>query len=143
MSDGNEKLYNFKKRSDESGLECKDPSLTVQSDAVDADINTIVRRFGITGKLPDNFRLPQYGDFDDVDDFLSAQIAIAEGQSEFMKIPAEVRARFDNDPAKFHDFAIDPDNFGSLVELGLATAPLPEPGNPNPPESSNPAPTPS
>lgn len=120
MSDGNELIYNFKERSDASGLDCKDPSLTVQADAVDADINVIVRRYGITGKLPESFRLPTYQDYEDVFDFQTAQLAIVDANTEFMKIPAEVRAKFDNDPGLFLDYASNPSNFDGLVELGLA-----------------------
>ena len=35
----------------EAGLECKDDSLAVQSQRDEADINTIVRRFGLSGEL--------------------------------------------------------------------------------------------
>lgn len=120
--DGNEKLYNFKKRSRAAALVCMDESRTVQSDSVDADINTIVRRFGITGKMPDNLRIPTYGDYDDVDDFLSASLVIKDAETEFMKIPAEIRAQFEHDAGHFFNYAANPDNYDGLVALGLAKA---------------------
>jgi len=120
MSDGNELIYDFKKRSDAAGLVCEDPSRTVQADSVDADINVIVRRFGLTGKLPEALHLPSYADYDDVFDFHSAQLAILEGEREFMSIPAEIRAEFDNDPGLFFRFASNPDNIDALRDLGLA-----------------------
>ncbi|WNK14691.1 MAG: internal scaffolding protein [Microvirus sp.] len=120
MSDGNEKLYKFKQRSDESGLLCEDPSRTVQSDAVDADINVIVQRFGITGKMPEGIRLPEYGDFEGIDNYQEALAAIEDGQRNFMMLPANVRAEFDNDAGVFFNIASDPENIDYLRELGLA-----------------------
>ena len=38
-------------------------SLTQQSFKDECDINEIVRRFGLTGQLPENFRAPVSGDF--------------------------------------------------------------------------------
>jgi len=125
MSDGNEKLYNFKKRSDEAGLLCKDPSKTVQADMVDADINVIVARYGITGTMPQGLHVPEYADYEDVFDYQSARNAIIEAENAFMAMPANVRSRFDNDPGAFFDYATDPANFDGLVELGLATRPEP------------------
>lgn len=127
MSDGNEKLYDFKARSDEAGLLCEDPSLTVQSDSIDADINTIVYRYGITGRMPDNIRLPSYQDYDEVFDFSTAQRRVLDAEDEFMRIPADVRARFSNDPAQFFNYATNPANYDGLVELGLAKARSPDP----------------
>ena len=132
--DGNEKLYDFVARSNASALVCEDPSLTVQSDSVDADINVIVARFGITGKMPENVRLPQYGDFDGVTSYLDAMLVMERADKEFMSLPAEVRAKFDNDPSVFHDIAANPENIDYLRELGLAKAKevdiLPEPAIP-------------
>jgi len=121
MSDGNELLYNFKKRSDESGLVCPEgEGRTVQSDLQDADINVIVARFGITGKIPENFRLPSYEDYDEVFDFHSAQLAILDGEREFMRLPADIRKQFDHDAGAFLDFAANPDNIDALRDMGLA-----------------------
>ena len=44
--------YDMSAVSDETGLCCEDESLAIQSAKEDADINTIVRRFGLTGELP-------------------------------------------------------------------------------------------
>lgn len=120
MSDGNELLYDFKRRSDEATVKEYGPSLTVQSDAEDADINVIVRRFNLTGQMPQNFRLPEYSDFEGITDFTEAALAIKAGGDEFMRLPHEIRARFDHDPGVFFDFAVNPDNYDALAELGLA-----------------------
>ena len=122
MSDGNEKLYDFVARSNACALVCEDPSLTVQSDSVDADINVIVARFGITGKMPENVRLPQFGDFEGVSSYLDAMLVMEDADRQFMSLPADIRAKFDNDPAVFHDIATNPENIGFLREIGLAKA---------------------
>lgn len=111
--------YDTDLASDESGLECKDPSLAVQSQREEADINTIVRRFGITGTLPQGVRVPTYGDFDAIIDFQSAQNVIAQANQAFMAMPADVRARFSNDPGLFVDFCSDEQNRDEMVKLGL------------------------
>lgn len=101
------------------GLKCLDDSRTVQADARDADINVIMSRYQKTGQLPPLARLPSYGDFDQVSDFRTALELVRQGEHQFMQLPAAVRARFDNDPAAFSEFASDPGNHLELVELGV------------------------
>lgn len=120
--------YDADKVSLETGLACQDKSKAVQSQAGDADINQIVKRFTQTGEMPAGFRLPVQEDFVDILDFHSAQNAIAEARSRFMLLPAAVRARFDNDPGEFCDFCVDPANLPELVKLGLAREPDPVTG---------------
>lgn len=125
--DGNEKLYDFKARSEDAGLACRDPSLTVQSQAEDADINVIIERFGLTGELPTDIRMPTSQDFgDNVFDYQSAMNIIIDAQKQFMRLPAELRARFDHDPQTFMDFVHDPANGGELVRLGLRNPEAPK-----------------
>lgn len=121
-----------------SGLECKDPSLAVQSQKEEADINEIVRRFGLTGKLPENVRAPVYADFDEVFDFQSAQNAIREAHNSFMAMPADVRMRFNNDPQRFVEFCSDADNLEEMRKLGLAN-PAPKADTPPVAAPSEPA----
>jgi len=93
------------------------PSLTVQSGKADADINTLVKRFGLDGPFPQNIRMPMAEGFYDITDFRSAQAVIRESTESFSLLPADVRARFQNDPAVFVDFATDVDGDGKLVNL--------------------------
>lgn len=102
-----------------SALHCRDDSLTVQSDAKDADINTIMARYQKTGQLPALGRLPSYGDFDVVNDFRSALELVRQGEAEFMRLPAAVRADFGNDPAAFSEFASNPANHEELLDMGI------------------------
>lgn len=113
--------YDMDAVSKETGLACDDPSLAVQSAAEDADINTIVRRFGLTGELPTDLKMPQSGDYAGVGDFHSAMSIVRRAEEEFMKVPAEIRARFGHDPQVFADFFNDPANQEESIRLGLAT----------------------
>lgn len=111
--------YDVDAASEESGLRCEDPSLAVQSARDEVDINTIVRRFGLTGQLPEDLRAPTYGDFVGVNDYHSAMNAVAKANEAFEEMPAEVRARFQNDPAEFVAFCSDEKNRDEMKKLGL------------------------
>lgn len=98
----------------------EDPSLAVQSQKDEADINTIVRNFGVTGSVNVPSVLPSYGDFDGVDDYRSALEAVKAAQESFAALPATVRERFHHDPGAFLEYAENPANIDGLRELGLA-----------------------
>jgi len=119
-----------------TGLVCTSTSRTQQSSIEEADINTIVRRFGVTGQLPQGLRMPSYGDFSGVWDYQTAQNALRSAQEAFNALPAEVRDLFSNDPGEFLEFASDPDNLPDLRDMGLAPPAPPAapttPGNPLP-----------
>lgn len=103
-----------------SGLVCPEPTLTQQSQKDEADINVIVKRFGVTGKVPLDIREPILVDFDTPLDYRMMVDMIRDADEQFMKLPAAVRARFANDPAAFVDFASDPANVDELRKMGLA-----------------------
>lgn len=119
--------YDVDAVSDETGLKCEDPSLAQQHSAEECDINYIVERFGVTGQLPENNRpMPTYGDFTGVSDYRQALDAVTQAQDAFMSLPANVRERFDNDPALFVDFcsSTDPADRSEAIELGLIPPPV-------------------
>lgn len=103
-------------------LACEDESLTVQADAVDADINVIVKRFMRTGILPQVERPPLDGDFSNVGDYHEAMNLIRAADESFMRLDAAVRTRFDNDPGKFVAFCSDEKNLDEMRKMGLAVA---------------------
>lgn len=114
--------YSRKAASEAVTLRCTDPSLARQEMKDEADINTIVRNFGVTGKIQAPARLPTFSDFEDVWDFQSAMNSIREAERLFNQVPAKVRERFANDPGKFVAFCSDPENLPELRTLGLAPA---------------------
>jgi len=113
--------YNYDRdlASDEAGLLCSDVSLTKQEFKDDADINVIVRRFAVTGQLPQGVVAPVYQDFEGVFDFQSAMNILAGAESAFMAMPADVRYRFHNSPQEFVAFCSDDANRAEAERLGL------------------------
>lgn len=113
--------YDTEEASLEAAIHEFEPTRTQQHQEEEANINTIVRRFGLTGTLPEVPVPPQYGDFmDNVVDYHSAQNMIRAADESFMALPADVRTRFDNDAGKFVDFCSNPDNLEEMRKLGLA-----------------------
>lgn len=93
--------YNTDQASLETGLACTDKSLTQQSQAKEADINTIVRNFGVTGQLPVVPLPPSLEDFGEIFDLQSALDVLNQAKHSFGLLPADVRDAFHNDPHRF------------------------------------------
>lgn len=130
--------YDTNEASRASGLACLDKSKTQQQFAEEADINTIVNKFLKTGQLPTDLKVPRYGDFDEVTDFHTAMNAVREAQEGFDRLPAQMRARFHNDPQELLAFIEDPENTEEAVKLGLLTV-TGEPPQPAPEAPAAPA----
>ena len=111
--------YDTMEASNVSALFCEDPSLAQQHARDESDINTIVKRFGLTGELPSGVRAPTYGDFADVTDYHTAMNAVIAAHESFMQLPADVRTRFNNDAGAFVDFVSDDSNRAEAEKLGL------------------------
>lgn len=108
------------KHSLSSGLACKDESKTVQADAEAADINNIVKKFGVTGMLPYGDLQPVYDDFTDFPvDYHSAMNYIRDADQAFLEFPAEIREKFDNDPGQFLNRLADPFQREFFRDLGF------------------------
>lgn len=111
-----------------TGLSCGEPTRTQQQFKDEVDINTIVHRFGLTGELPENVRVPQSGDFTNVTDYQTAMNLVVQAREAFMELPAEVRYRFHNDPQELQRFVENKDNLEEARKLGIAVpAPTPVP----------------
>lgn len=110
-------------------------SKTVQSMRDEVDINKIVKRME-KGQMLDTLR--NEGAFEDVSEFTGladAIIKVQQANALFMDIPADIRSRFNNDPAELVDFLMDAGNRKEAEELGLV--------NPKPVEAGKPASIPS
>lgn len=129
--------YDRKAASRAAAIDFKLPSRTQQQFREEADVNTIVKRFNLTGHMPTARSLPEYGDFSTVDDFQSAMQQLRRSQESFNALPAHLRDRFENRPDKFLAFLQDEGNEDEARRIGL----LPK----KPPQSAqepSPAPTP-
>lgn len=99
------------------------PTKTQQHQAEEADINTIVRNFNITGMLPQIPLPPSIDEFSDVFDFQTAMNALNAAKASFAMLPADVRASFNNDPHAFvsyTDAAVQAGDLDQLRKWGLA-----------------------
>jgi len=96
------------------------PSRTRQHHKDACDINVIVAQYRRTGQLLHlQGGLPTYGDVSEVGDFRSVLERVRSAEAWFMKLPAKVRAAFENSPAAFMDAVEDPARQEELVRLGL------------------------
>ena len=111
--------YDTNAASNESAVDCEDPSLAQQHFRDETDINNILRQFNITGLLPENPLSPRYGDFTGIKDYHSALNAVNDAEDGFMALPADLRATFGNDPEQLINFLDNPANKDQAIALGL------------------------
>lgn len=120
-------MRDARERSDLASSPGGGEELTQQHFTEEVDINVIVKRFGLTGQLPTSGQAARavYGDFTDIYDFESAVARIEEIEDRFMRLPAQFREQFENNPGRLVSFA----ESHSVEELedvfGRATSPEP------------------
>lgn len=108
--------------SDFSAVDEFEPSRTQQNFKDQCDINRIVKQYGVTGVVPVTTAQSLPEAFYGVTDYHTSLNMIKAADAAFNGLPAEVRARFKNDPGAFVDFAVDPANLDDMISLGLAPA---------------------
>lgn len=135
---------NYESTDDHPGLECKDPSLTRQSEAEACDINYILKRVEAGGLVQTRGAEPIFGDFSEIGDYFTSLNTVIDAQTRFDALPAQLRARFENDPNKILGFVNDPSNREEAIKLGLTRSDVKMPEKNLPPsvdnEKANPAP---
>lgn len=100
-------------------LHFEGPGRTKQSFKDECDINNIMRRYAVTGVIEHlSQREPQYIDTTGAE-FMDAMLVVAEAKTRFAELPAEIRNRFENDPAKLLDFVHDPENLEESIKWGF------------------------
>lgn len=92
---------------------------TKQAFKDECDINTILKKFERTGILPGSEKTPRYGDFSDMTTYQEALHIVQQANEQFAGLPARVRERFQNDPARFLDFTQDASNADEMAKMGL------------------------
>jgi phage internal scaffolding protein len=115
--------YDTDAASNGSGLHCEDATLAQQHFKDECDINNILRQFNITGLLPEQPISPRYGDFTGISDYHTALNQVIAAENEFMSLPANLRARFNNDPAQLIEFLDNSENKEEAIKLGLVNPP--------------------
>lgn len=97
-----------------------DISRTSQEFAAESDINTIMARYHKTGVLPVFAdKQPFYVDATDMPSFQDMQNTIISAREAFLALPAKVREKFGNDPARYVEFALDEKNIDEMRELDM------------------------
>lgn len=106
----------------DSVIDCSvEPSKTIQSEKDACDINLIVQRAAAGEFIQHvNHRTGDWGlDVSGVSDYQTALNFVQAAQSQFMELPAHIRARFQNNPAEFLAFIENPDNIEEGRKLGI------------------------
>lgn len=100
-----------------NGVGCK----VQKSKAKDCDINRIVAKYKRTGVLgdPAHTKKPFFADCRLVGDYHVMQNVVANADRAFYSLPAVVRAKFGNNPAKAYDFVSKDENTEEAVKLGM------------------------
>lgn len=114
----------IEERHDGTDIDCG-PSLTKQSFREESDINSIIKRFEKDGMITVAQREGFYGDVSEIVDYKAAADIVQRADELFMDMSADVRTRFDNDPAKMIEFLADEGNRAEAEKLGIiATRPV-------------------
>lgn len=100
-----------------------------QAFAEEVDINTIMRRFGVTREFPSGMRQGTYGDFTGVHDYQSALEAVQRAEQGFLALDPDLRAEFGNDPGAYLQH-LESLSDEELAELEEPAPPAPEPATP-------------
>lgn len=103
----------------EQRFESGEPSLAQQQFVEECDINNIIAKYKVSGLVPGSANQPMYGDFSALPSYQEAMDSINRGNEIFGSLSAEVRARFENDPAQFLEWAKDPANVEDLRKWNL------------------------
>ena len=99
------------------------PSLTKQSFQKECNINNLMAKYQKTGLHAHvNRHQGNYGDFMQATDYHTAMNQIIAAGDAFNTVPAEIRAKFENDPGKFLEFCQNTDNLDEMREIGLLPA---------------------
>ena len=112
---------------DHCGIEFTMPSLTVQDEKDETDINYIVNKYadGQTGIMTldlgdsSQYAYLQFGDATLPGDYSTALELVSGVREEFYSLPAYVRAKFGHDPMNFINQLSDPATLEYLQQQGL------------------------
>lgn len=129
-----DKFVSLQDRARFCDVDCSgDPSLTVQADAAEVDINRIVARMEKGKPVPVFNGQAFFGDVSEFDGLQDALMKVQQADDLFMSYPAFLRERFDNDPVKFVEFLSDDKNLAEAQDLGLVVKRPAPPAPPPPP----------
>lgn len=104
------------------------PDMAKQSFKDESDINVILRRYADAGISPHRNNFDAFfADVSAVPDYHNAFHVVEQASEIFYSLPADLRARFDNDPSKYLNFAMDSANHDEMIKLGMIEKPAEKP----------------
>lgn len=97
-----------------------EPSMTQQQYRDECDINHLMDRYMKTGELPVHRKTGYFIDVSETpESYHAAMDLVLQADDAFNLLPAQTRARFQNDPAQLLGFLNDPKNKDEAQKLGL------------------------
>lgn len=108
---------------DRVATENLEPSMTIQSQADEADIGKILQKYEQVGVLNLNKAEATFMDVSEMGDFADVARQSKVAEMEFMKLPSKIREIFEHDVANWLDAAHDPDKREKLYEAGFLERP--------------------
>lgn len=114
---------------EKQGIIFKEPTMTVQSEKDNCDINVIMNRYATCG-TPLPYRTdgvqPVYADVSELGDYMENYQRCKQAEEMFNNLPSALRKELDNNPANLLPFIQDKKNKERCYEYGLLNKPAVE-----------------
>ena len=114
---------------EKQGIIFKEPTMTVQSEKDNCDINVIMNRYATCG-TPLPYRTdgvqPVYADVSELGDYMENYQRCKQAEEMFNNLPSALRKELDNNPANLLPFIQDEKNKERCYEYGLLNKPAVE-----------------
>lgn len=114
---------------EKKGIEFVEPTMTIQSEKDNCDINVIMNRYATCG-TPLPYRAdgvqPVYADVSELGDYMENYQRCKQAEEMFNALPSALRKELDNNPANLIPFIQDKNNESRCIEYGLINKPIVE-----------------
>lgn len=114
---------------EKQGIIFKEPTMTIQSEKDNCDINVIMNRYATCG-TPLPYRTdgvqPVYADVSELGDYMENFQRCKQAEEMFNALPSALRKELDNNPANLLPFIQDEKNKERCYEYGLLNKPVVE-----------------
>lgn len=114
---------------EKQGIIFKEPTMTIQSEKDNCDINVIMNRYATCG-TPLPYRTdgvqPVYADVSELGDYMENFQRCKQAEEMFNALPSALRKELDNNPANLIPFIQDEKNKERCYEYGLLNKPAVE-----------------
>lgn len=111
---------------EKKGIEFVEPTMTIQSEKDNCDINVIMNRYATCG-TPLPYRTdgvqPVYADVSDLGDYMENYQRCKQAEEMFNALPSALRKELDNNPANLLSFIQNKENESRCIEYGLINKP--------------------